>query len=202
MCFPDVLAAGCHTHTRSPFLRDVNLLIMLLLLSLPHTHTHVRDIYDRSPDFDKRVERLRKMCISESDLDSVLSAFLLANDMDVIATEMTGLTINQANGKGGSNNGSRIGDPESGKKKNKDKKDKKREKVIKSATLRLPHFKSKEKAAATAAAGDSLSSSSSPSNKGKSSTLRTIKKLGGGLRVKSPNSSSNKSATGSNREKE
>lgn len=112
------------------------------------------------------------MCHNESELDSLLSAFLEANDMDVITTEMSSLTINKgANGSAVGDNGNQQSG--SGKKKNKGK-DKKKDK---SATLRLPHFKSKDKLQS----GDM---SSSPSSKSKSSTLRTIKKLGGGLKVK------------------
>lgn len=151
------------------------------------TPTHWTTILTISPDFDKRVERLRKMCKSESELNAVLTAFLLANDMDVIVTEMTSLSISNSVGASvGSKNGK--GRDQQSKSKNKSK-DQKKDKG-KSATLRLPHFKSKEK---NSSLGDPLPAS----NKNKSSTLKTIKKLGSGLKVKSPNNNSSSSSKSS-----
>lgn len=118
--------------------------------------------------------------LSESEVDPVLAAFLEAHDMDVIATEIKDLSLD---GDGQNKDKNEKQDRE------KEKKLKKKEKKEKSKTLRLPHFhhKAKDKTSSSSGAGETP-----VSHKSKSSTLRTIKKLGGvGLKspgVKSPSS--------------
>ena len=99
------------------------------------------------------------MCIDEVHFDSVLAAFLEANDMDVITTDMKSLSV----------------DDQLSAKKVKEKR--KKEKKDKSATLRLVahmvHHKSKHNK--SDGKSSDASSSSPPNHKSKNGTLRAIR---------------------------